>query len=109
VVNAGQGVIALLPPANLKVRFFVQESVRAALQVGQIVKVTCDGCRGELSAAISFIAREAEFTPPVIFSREQRQKLVFLVEARPSAEAARLTAGQPVTVSLGPEPQLVLR
>lgn len=109
VVNAGQGVIALLPPGNLKVRFFVQEPVRAALHTGQTVKVTCDGCHGELSAQISFIAREAEFTPPVIFSQEQRQKLVFLVEARPSADAARLTAGQPVTVSLGQNPQLVQR
>ena len=109
VVNSGQAVVALLPPGNLKVRFFVAEPVRASLHTGQVVKVTCDGCRAELTAKISFIAREAEFTPPVIFSQEQRQKLVFLVEARPSGEAARLTAGQPVTVSLGPAPQLVQR
>ncbi len=109
VVKEGQAVIALLPPGNLKVRFFVAEPVRATLHAGQTVKITCDGCHGELSATISFIAREAEFTPPVIFSQEQRQKLVFLVEARPSIEAARLTAGQPVTVSLGPGPQLVQR
>jgi len=109
VVKEGQAVIALLPPGNLKVRFFVAEPVRASLHTGQIVKVTCDGCQGDLTATISFIAREAEFTPPVIFSQEQRQKLVFLVEARPSANAARLTAGQPVTVSLGPGPQLVQR
>jgi HlyD family secretion protein len=109
VVKEGQAVVALLPPGNLKVRFFVAEPIRATLHTGQIVKVTCDGCQGELTATISFIAREAEFTPPVIFSQEQRQKLVFLVEARPSANAARLTAGQPVTVSLGPGPQLVQR
>jgi HlyD family secretion protein len=109
VVKEGQAVIALLPPGNLKVRFFVTEPVRASLHPGQTIKITCDGCRGELTATISFIAREAEFTPPVIFSQEQRQKLVFLVEARPSADAARLTAGQPVTVSLGPGPQLVQR
>jgi HlyD family secretion protein len=109
VVKEGQAVIALLPPGNLKVRFFVAEPVRASLHTGQIVKVTCDGCQGDLTATISFIAREAEFTPPVIFSQEQRQKLVFLVEARPSANAASLTAGQPVTVSLGPGPQLVQR
>src|SRR4249919_2119518 len=109
VVKEGQAVIALLPPGNLKVRFFVAEPVRASLHTGQIVKVTCDGCQGELTATISFIAREAEFTPPVIFSQEQRKKLVFLVEARPSANAARLTAGQPVTVSLGQVPQLVQR
>jgi HlyD family secretion protein len=109
VVNAGQAVVALLPPDNLKVRFFVAEPVRATLHVDQTIKVTCDGCKGELLAKISFIARDAEFTPPVIFSREQRQKLVFLVEARPSDATAKLTAGQPVTVSLGREPQVVQR
>jgi HlyD family secretion protein len=109
VVNAGQGVVALLPPGNLKVRFFVQEPVRANLQVDQTVNVTCDACKGELPAKISFIAREAEFTPPVIFSREQRQRLVYLVEARPLAAAAKLTAGQPVTVSIGAQPEVVQR
>jgi HlyD family secretion protein len=109
VVNAGQAVIALLPPRNLKVRFFVAEPVRAGLQVDQTVEVTCDGCPPDLHAKINFIAREAEFTPPVIFSREQRQKLVYLVEARPEGAAAALTAGQPVTVKLGPGEQMVRR
>ncbi len=109
VVNAGQAVIALLPPRNLKVRFFVPEPVRAKLQTGQTVEVTCDGCPPGLKAKISFIARDAEFTPPVIFSREQREKLVFLVEARPEGEAAALTAGQPVTVALAPGQQMVRR
>jgi HlyD family secretion protein len=109
VVNAGQAVIALLPPRNLKVRFFVAEPVRAGLQVDQRVALTCDGCPPDLHAKINFIAREAEFTPPVIFSREQRQKLVYLVEARPEGPAARLTAGQPVTVTLGPGEQMVRR
>ena len=109
VVKEGQAVVALLPPGNLKVRFFVAEPVRATLHLDQTVKVTCDGCKGELTAKISFIAREAEFTPPVIFSQEQRQKLVFMVEARPVEATAKLTAGQPVTVSLGSEPQVVQR
>jgi HlyD family secretion protein len=109
VVNAGQAVIALLPPRNLKVRFFVAEPVRAGLQVDQRVALTCDGCPPDLHAKINFIAREAEFTPPVIFSREQRQKLVYLVEARPEGPAAKLTAGQPVTVTLGPGEQMVQR
>jgi HlyD family secretion protein len=109
VVNAGQAVVALLPPGNLKVRFFVQEPVRANLQVDQTVNVTCDGCASEPQAKINFIAREAEFTPPVIFSREQRQKLVYLVEARPIAATAKLTADQPVTVSFGSQPRVVQR
>lgn len=109
VVNAGQAVIALLPPRNLKVRFFVAEPERAKLQVDQTIKLTCDGCPPDLTAKINFISREAEFTPPVIFSREQRQKLVYLVEARPEGPATELTAGQPVTVTLGPGQQTVRR
>jgi len=109
VVNAGQGVVALLPPGNLKARFFVSELDRAKLRVGEIVKISCDGCPPGLTARINFIARDAEFTPPVIFSEEQRKKLVFLVEARPQDEAAELTAGQPITVTLGSDQKVVRR
>jgi HlyD family secretion protein len=109
VVNAGQAVIALLPPRNLKVRFFVAEPVRAKLKLDESIAIACDGCPPDLHAKISFISREAEFTPPVIFSREQREKLVYLVEARPEGEASALTAGQPVTVTLGPDQQMVRR
>jgi HlyD family secretion protein len=109
VVTAGQGVVALLPPANLKARFFVSEPDRAKLRVGQTVKISCDGCPPGLTAKINFIARDAEFTPPVIFSEEQRKKLVFLVEARPQEATAELTAGQPITVTLDSDQQLVRR
>jgi HlyD family secretion protein len=109
VVNAGQAVIALLPPRNLKVRFFVAEPERAKLQVDQRIELSCDGCPPNLTAKINFISREAEFTPPVIFSREQRRKLVYLVEARPEGPATELTAGQPVTVTLGSGRQMVQR
>ena len=109
VVNAGQAVVSLLPPRNLKVRFFVAEPERAGLRLDQRIAVTCDGCPPDLHAKISFIAREAEFTPPVIFSREQRQKLVYLVEARPDGAATELTAGQPVTVKLAQGEQMVRR
>ncbi|MDJ0512391.1 MAG: HlyD family efflux transporter periplasmic adaptor subunit [Methyloceanibacter sp.] len=105
VVTTGQSVVALLPPENLKVRFFVGEPDLAKLKLEQTVALSCDSCPADLRAKVSFIAREAEFTPPVIFSREQRQKLVFLVEARPDPAAAALTAGQPVTVKIAPDDQ----
>lgn len=100
VVSAGQGVVALLPPGNLKARFFVDEPERSQIHVGQVVALSCDGCPPNLNATVSFIARDAEFTPPVIFSQEQRKKLVFLVEALPNQAASELTAGQPITVHL---------
>jgi HlyD family secretion protein len=49
---------------------------------------------------VSFIARAAEYTPPVIYSLEERNKLVFMVEARTQAPQG-LRVGQPVSVTLG--------
>jgi HlyD family secretion protein len=101
MVSAGKPVVALLPPGNLKVRFFVNEAVLPQLKLGQTVKIQCDGCAGDLTAKISFLARSSEFTPPVIYSQEERGKLVFLVEARPQ-QPERLRVGQPVSVALAP-------
>lgn len=98
-IQAGSPVVSLLPPGNVKLRFFVAEAEVGALRVGQPVSVACDGCGGAFAASISYVSRQAEYTPPVIYSREQRSKLVFLVEARPApADAARLHPGQPVEV-----------
>jgi HlyD family secretion protein len=100
-VAAGSPVVSLLPPGNLKLRFFVPESAVGGLAPGQAVRVQCDGCSAPIAAKISYISRQAEYTPPVIYSREQRAKLVFLVEARPEpADAAKLKPGQPLDVFL---------
>lgn len=98
-VQAGQPVVSLLPPANTKARFFVPEADLASLRLGQQVQVHCDGCGAPFAAAISRIATQPEFTPPVIYSNTQRSKLVFMVEARPDAtNALRLKPGQPLDV-----------
>jgi HlyD family secretion protein len=99
-VAAGVPVVELLPPAKLKLRFFVPEPELAAIRLGAAVTVDCDGCP-EMTAEITYIAPEAEFTPPVIFSQETRAKLVFLVEAHPREGApAMLHPGQPVTIRI---------
>ena len=100
-VPAGAPVVSLLPPGNVKARFFVPEPGLARVKIGQAVKLACDGCGAPIDAKVSFIAPQAEFTPPVIYSKDSRAKLVFLVEARPDpADAARLHPGQPVDVTL---------
>jgi HlyD family secretion protein len=98
-VPAGRPVVALLPPGNLKIRFFAPQAVLPELKYGDVVGVSCDGCDKGLTAKISFIARSAEFTPPVIYSMEERAKLVFLIEARPE-QPEKFRVGQPVTVTL---------
>jgi HlyD family secretion protein len=98
LVPAGRPIVSLLPPGNVKLRFFVPEALLPRVALGQAVRIACDGCAADLTAKISFIARTAEFTPPVIYSLEERSKLVFLVEARPEKPDA-LRVGQPVTVT----------
>ena len=97
-VPAGSPVVELLPPGNVKVRFFVPETLVGALALGQTVHVSYDGAPGPLAARISYIAPEAEYTPPVIYSSQSRAKLVFMVEARPQAGGPNLHPGQPVDV-----------
>ncbi len=103
MVAAGRPVVSLLPPGNIKVRFFVPETVLPNIAYGDAVRIGCDGCANGLTARVSFIAKQSEFTPPVIYSLEERAKLVFLIEALPEKPDA-LRVGQPVDVSLVPQP-----
>ncbi|MCR5860397.1 HlyD family efflux transporter periplasmic adaptor subunit [Mesorhizobium sp. J428] len=91
-------MLALLPDGNLRIRFFVPEPALSALSLGGAILVSCDGCAPDIEGRITFIAREAEFTPPVIFSEEERSKLVFKVEARLIGNEHALPVGLPVTV-----------
>jgi HlyD family secretion protein len=90
-------VVSILPPENVYVRFFVPESEFARLKLGQRVAITCDGCAANITASVTFIAQQEEFTPPVIFSIGSREKLVFKVEAR-APGGLKLNPGQPVDV-----------
>lgn len=96
-VPAGRPVVTLLPPENILVRFFVPEPLVGTLKIGQKVSITFDGAGRNYPATISFISPQAEYTPPVIYSRQTRAKLVFRAEARP-AEPAAFHPGQPVEV-----------
>ncbi len=99
---ANQPVLSLLPDDRIKLRFFVPEQSLSAYRPGSSVRFTCDGCAANLSATITFVSPRPEFTPPVIYSREARDRLVYMVEARP---AVRLNPGQPVDVTpLGTHP-----
>jgi len=101
-VAQGAPVVALYPDEALKVRFFVPEPSLARIHVGDTVAVSCDGCPPGLAARVAFVSDQAEYTPPVIYSNQSRAKLVFMVEARPDEQTARLLKpGQPVDVRIG--------
>jgi HlyD family secretion protein len=97
-VRAARPVVSLLPPAHVKLRFFVNETILGALRIGQLIEASCDGCEGPVLGRINYISTKAEFTPPVIFSEDVRDKLVYLIEARPQGDGLQLRPGQPIDV-----------
>lgn len=100
LVPAGRPVVSILPPELIKLRFFVPEPDLARFKLGTPVRVSCDGCP-PVDAKVSFIAGSAEYTPPVIYSLDERSKLVFMLEAKADTPGA-LRPGQPITVEVGP-------
>src|ERR1043165_2153479 len=101
MVQAQRPVLSIMPPGNMKLRFFVPETQLPKLAIGDTVRVSCDNCAADLTAKIYFIATSAEYTPPVIYSLDERNKLVYLIQARPSRPNA-LRVGQPISVFLNP-------
>jgi HlyD family secretion protein len=100
-VGPGNAVVRMLPPQNIKVRFFVPEGVLGALAVGRKLSLHCDGCAADVAATVTFVSDEAEYTPPVIYSNETRGKLIYMIEAHPApADAVKLHPGQPLEVRL---------
>jgi HlyD family secretion protein len=97
MVAAGRPVLSIMPPGNMKLRFYVSETELPKFSIGDEVRVTCDNCAADLTARIYFIATSAEYTPPVIYSLDERNKLVYLIQARPAKPDA-LRVGQPVSI-----------
>ena len=95
---ANQPVVSLIPDDRVKVRFFVPQRDLSRYRIGRTVSFTCDGCAAGLSATIDYVSPRPEFTPPIIYSRGSRDRLVFLIEARPNAPRT-LNPGQPVDVT----------
>ena len=102
MVAAQRPVLSIMPPGNMKLRFFVPETALPKLAIGDTVRISCDNCTADLTAKIYFIATSAEYTPPVIYSLDERNKLVYLIQARPSRPDA-LRVGQPIDVYLNPK------
>jgi HlyD family secretion protein len=98
-VPSGRPIVSLLPPGNVRVRFFVPQALLPTVHIGDRISVRCDGCASDLVARVNFISAQAEFTPPVIYSQEERARMVFRVEAMPE-RPADLRVGQPVSVAL---------
>jgi len=99
VVGVGSPVVSILPPDELKVEFFVPEAERATLHVGDRLDLSCDGCADGLTGTVSYLASKPQNTPPIIFSRDERGRLVFMAEAK-IADGSELLPGQPVSMKV---------
>lgn len=97
-INAGQPVVVLLPADALKVRFYLPQALRSKLSPGSKVKLHCDGCAADIDAEVRFVSDQIEYTPPVLFNRDNRAELVFRAEAWPLQNSSELHPGQPVDV-----------
>ena len=96
-VESGHPVVVLLPPKNIIVRAYIPETMIGQIRIGQQAQISVDGVAASFEGQVSFISPQVEYTPPVIYSRESREKLVFLVEVALTPEtAAQLHPGQPV-------------
>lgn len=102
VAGTGAAIVALLPPGELKARFFIPETERARFVLGEELDLSCDNCPDGMLATITYMASDPQHTPPIIYSRDERSRLVFMAEARIEG-AVGLLPGQPVTVSVGHE------
>jgi len=94
---ANAPVVSLIPDDQIKVRFYVPEAAVNAYPPGTMVAISCDGCASGMTARVDYVAGRPEYTPPIIYSLTTRDKLVFLIEAVPSAPRS-LTPGQPIDV-----------
>ena len=100
-VPEGRAVVSLLPPENIKVRFFVDASLLPKIKAGQVLSMRAFGLHEDIPGRVIYISKKAEYTPPVIYSNETRSKLTFMIEAMPdSTQSDKLHPGQPVEIKL---------
>ena len=100
-VTQGQPIVQILPHANRKVIFYIPQDKLSTLRVGQVVNLQGIGSQQSLSnASIRYISPQASYTPPVIYSNENADKLTFRVEGvlNSTGNTPNLQVGQPVQV-----------
>ena len=99
IVEANHPVVVLLPPDKVLARFFVPETVVNTIKLEQTIQISFTGMKNSVEGRINFISSNAEYTPPVIYSKDYRKKLVFMIEASIKPEIAKsLHPGQPIDV-----------
>lgn len=100
-VQAGQPVLSLITKKHIKVIFYAPEAELSHITLNQKIKISSDGTSPLATGHISYISNIAQYTPPIIYSREERQDLVFRVEASiDTPDLQHIHLGQPVSLEL---------
>lgn len=89
VIGAGSRVISLLDPADVSMNVFLPNATVGGLRVGDEARLVLDGIDAVFPAQVSFIASEAQFTPKAVETADEREKLVFRVKLKVSADVAQ--------------------
>ena len=97
VAGSGAPLLAIFQPDRLRVIFYLPQAERAGFRLGEVLAMDCDGCPTGISARIILMASEPQYTPPILYSRDERGRLVFRAEAQVSGVGG-LLPGQPVTL-----------
>jgi HlyD family secretion protein len=98
-IPMNQPVLAILAPENIDVLFYIPEQQLSQIKLGETVYFDCDNCKNRTAVTVSYISPEAEFTPPIIYSKDTRNKLVYLIRADiPRDIASQFHPGQPIDV-----------
>lgn len=100
-VQGGYPVLSLVTKKNIKAIFFVPEYRLSHIRLNQKVRMSSDNDPDFATGHISYISNSAQYTSPIIYSQEERQRLVFRVEAKiDSPDLERIHFGQPISLEL---------
>jgi len=97
VAMTAKPVVSILPDGSKSVIFYIPQARLAEFKIGDPLLLSCDGCSTTIQAVVETIDSKPEFTPPIIYSREERSRLVFRAKAR-LPEGVTLNPGQPVSL-----------
>lgn len=100
LVAAGAPMISIMDTSHIWVRAYVPENA-LDLKIGQELPITVDSFPGEhFKGRVSFIARQAEFTPGNVQTPEDRSKQVFRIKVRLEEGLDKLRPGMAADVWL---------
>lgn len=101
IVGPGQNLYKIANLNELILRVYVSGKQLSSVKIGEQLTVRIDGPEGieEIQGKVSWVSSEAEFTPKIIQTREERVNLVYAVKVIVKNDG-RLKIGMPGEIKL---------